>query len=72
MVSLASYNTLYITAVRTLGADRLESIIAVRFDGGYTGAEESSVADLVRRLGRSDVRASIFGDPMVAVDPRSW
>ena len=59
MVSLASYTTLYITAIRTVGADSLENITAVQFDGGYTGAEESSVGDLVRRLGRNDVRAYV-------------
>lgn len=59
MVSLASYTTLYITAVRTAGADRVENITAVQFDGGYTGSEESSVGDLIRWLGRSDVRAYV-------------
>lgn len=59
MVSLASYTTLYITAIRTVGPDSLENITAVRFDGGHTGAEESSVGDLIRWLGRSDVRAYV-------------
>lgn len=73
MVSLASYSTLYITAIRMAGGDGLEHIVAVRFDGGYSGDEESSVGDVIRWLGRTDVRAYVRrpgGDrgPEVLVD----
>jgi hypothetical protein len=59
MASLASYTTLYITAIRTVGTHSLENITAVRFDGGYYGEEEVSVGDLIRWLGRGDVRAYV-------------
>ncbi|MGW1342692.1 hypothetical protein ACWCOV_16710 [Kribbella sp. NPDC002412] len=59
MVSLASYTTLYISAIRTAGGDGLENIVAVRFDGGSSGSEESSVGDLIRWLRRTDARAYV-------------
>ena len=59
MVSLASFRTLYVTAVRMGGTGQLKDITAVRFDGGYTGEEEASVGDFVRWLQRSDVTAYV-------------
>ena len=59
MVSLASFRTLYVTAIRPGDAGQLKDITAIRFDGGYTGEEEASVGDFVRWLQRSDVRAYV-------------
>lgn len=59
MVSLASYTTLYISGIRMAGGDELENIVAVRFDGGSSGSEESSVGDLIRWLRRTDARAYV-------------
>jgi hypothetical protein len=59
MVSLASFRTLYVTAIRLGEAGQLKDITAVRFDGGYTGEEEASVGDFLRWLQRSDVRAYV-------------
>ncbi len=51
MASLASYTTLYMTAVRVDGPVELVNIAAVRWDGGL-GPEDSSVADFIGWLDR--------------------
>lgn len=73
MASLASYTTLYVTAIRVDGGVSLKNITAVRWDAGDRGPEESSVADFIRWLDRGDARAFVrraAGDrgPRIRVD----
>jgi hypothetical protein len=62
MASLASYTTLYVTAIGLDGEPDLQHIAAVRWDPGSLDPEESSLADFVRWLdqgaGRAFVRRS--------------
>lgn len=59
MASLASYTTLYVTAIRVEGMADVKNIAAVRWDGGHPGSEESSVTDFIRWLARGDARAFV-------------
>jgi hypothetical protein len=59
MASLASYTTLYVTAIRVEGAAELKNITAVRWEAGDRRPEESSVTDFVRWLDRGDARAFV-------------
>jgi hypothetical protein len=73
MASLASYTTLYVTAIRVDGGAGLKNIMAVRWDAGDGDSEESSVADFISWLDRGDARAFVRragGDrgPRIRVD----
>ena len=59
MASLASYTTLYVTAIGLAGAPDLENIIAVRWDAGGRDSEESSAADFIRWLDHGLRRAFV-------------
>lgn len=59
MASLASYRTLYVTAVGLNGQTDLEHIAAVRWDPGSLDPEESSIADFVRWLDQGSARAFV-------------
>ncbi|TDW69419.1 DUF3892 domain-containing protein [Kribbella pratensis] len=59
MASLASYTTLYVTAVGLNGEPDLKHIAAVRWDPGSLDPEESSLADFVRWLDRGAGRAFV-------------
>ncbi|TCC30829.1 hypothetical protein [Kribbella speibonae] len=58
MASLASYTTLYVTAIRVDDAVDVRNIAAVRWEGDL-GPEESSVADFVAWLDHGDARAYV-------------
>lgn len=61
-MSLASYATVAITAVRMAqGRDDLHGITHVQWEGASGQSEESSVEDLIRWLDRSGGRAYIQG-----------
>jgi hypothetical protein len=79
MASLASYTTLYVTAIRVDGGISLKNIAAVRWDAGDGGPEESSVGDFIGWLERGEARAFVRradGDrgPRIRVDHdgRRW
>ena len=59
MASLASYTTLYVTAIGLDGEPDLEHIAAVRWDPGSLDPEESSIADFVRWLDQGAGRAFV-------------
>ncbi|TDW24429.1 hypothetical protein [Kribbella kalugense] len=59
MASLASYRTLYVTAVGLDGEPDLAHIAAVRWDPGSLDPEESSLADFVRWLDQGAGRAFV-------------
>jgi hypothetical protein len=59
MASLASYTTLYVTAIGLNGAPDLKHIAAVRWDPGSLDPEESSIADFVRWLDQGAGRAFV-------------
>jgi len=61
MASLASYTTLYVTAVGLNGEPDLKHIAAVRWDPGSLDPEESSLADFVRWLDRGAAGGPFFG-----------
>ncbi|WP_410790045.1 hypothetical protein [Kribbella sp. C-35] len=59
MASLASYTTLYVTAIGLDGEPDLKHIVAVRWDPGSLDPEESSIADFVRWLDQGAGRAFV-------------
>jgi hypothetical protein len=59
MASLASYRTLFVTAIGLDGTPDLEHIVAVRWDADGRDPEESSIADFVRWLDHGDSRAFV-------------
>ena len=59
MASLASFTTLYVTAIRVDGPNDLKNIAALRLDGELLGTEESSVADFIAWLDRGHGRAFV-------------
>ena len=59
MSSLASYTTLYVTAIGLAGDPDLGNIFAVRWDAGGRDPEESSAADFIRWLDHGDGRAFV-------------
>ncbi|WP_157630499.1 hypothetical protein [Kribbella catacumbae] len=59
MASLASFTTLYVTAIRVVEPGDLADITAIRWDGGDLAPEESSVADFIGWLDRGDARAFV-------------
>ncbi|MEV5967031.1 hypothetical protein AB0L70_34995 [Kribbella sp. NPDC051952] len=61
MASLASFTTVFVTAVQVNGMDDdPRGITAVRWDSGDRWPEESSVADFVRWLDRGGARAYVL------------